>query len=240
MVSEKEAVVAILELLSLTGVAVFAVSGALAAGRKRMDLLGVLVIAVVTAIGGGTVRDLLLDRHPIFWIRELRYLWVILAAAALTIGYCRFRRPPERALLVADALGLALFSISGAQLAEAAGLPGPIVVIMGVITGVAGGVVRDILSAEIPLVLREGELYATAAIAGIVVYLLLQAAGLPRPLPGLGGMSTVAALRFAAILWGLRLPVFHLSGPAVASERGTGPPCVDATRASHNHPVSHG
>lgn len=200
----------IIEILGLIGVAVFAVSGALAAGRKQMDLLGTVVIAVVTAIGGGTVRDVLLDRHPIFWIREPQYLWVILVSAALTVVYVRFRHPPYRALLIADGLGLALFTISGAQLAEAAGLSGLIVVIMAVITGVAGGVVRDILSAEIPLVLRRGELYATAAIAGAVAYLLLRTTGLPKPLPALGGMFTVAALRFAAILWGLRLPVFRI------------------------------
>lgn len=195
-------------LLSLLGVGVFAVSGALAAGRKSLDLLGVVVIAVVTAIGGGTVRDLLLDRHPIFWIQETEYLVVILAAALFTLVYVRFREPPERALLIADALGLALFTISGTQLAEAAGLSGMIAVIMGVITGVAGGIVRDVLTAEIPLILRRGNLYATAAIAGATVYLILKAVDVPRPVPSLTGMSVVVLLRFAAILWDLQLPVF--------------------------------
>lgn len=195
---------------NLLGVAVFAVSGALAAGRKRLDLLGVMVIAVVTAIGGGTLRDLLLDLHPTFWIRDPTYLAVIVLSASLTILYVRYYQPPVRALLIADALGLALFTISGAQLAEAAGLPGAIVVVMGVITGVAGGVLRDVLTAEVPLVLRPGTLYATTAIAGATVYLLLQAAGLARSPAALSGMAMVAALRFGAILWGLRLPVFIL------------------------------
>jgi uncharacterized membrane protein YeiH len=197
--------------LAMIGVAVFAVSGALAAGRKGLDLLGVVVIAVVTAIGGGTLRDLLLDRHPIFWIGDPLHLWVILGATAATVVYARYRRPPERALVIADALGLALFTISGAQLAEAAGLTGVIVVVMGVITGVAGGVIRDVLTAQIPLIFRRGSLYATAAIAGAVVYLALQAAGVARPAAALTGMATITALRFASIWWKLQLPVFALA-----------------------------
>lgn len=196
--------------LNLLGVAVFAVSGALAAGRKRLDFFGVVVIAVVTAIGGGTVRDLLLDVHPTFWIRDPNYLAVILVSALATILYVRHYRPPERALLVADGLGLAMFGISGAQLAEAAGLPGSIVVLMGVITGVVGGVIRDVLTAEVPLVLRPGHLYATTVIAGTTAYLLLQSVGVPRSAAALMGMFVVAALRFSAIAWGLRLPVFTL------------------------------
>ena len=200
----------LLYILNLLGVAVFAVSGALAAGRKRLDLLGVVVIAVVTAIGGGTLRDLLLDRHPIFWIRETENLLVIVLATLLTLIYVRFSRPPERSLLIADGLGLAVFTISGTQLAVGAGLSGPTAAIMGVITGVAGGVMRDVLTAEIPLVLRRGHLYATAAIVGATLFLLLEFLGLPRPLPTLVGIAAVAAVRFASILWGLHLPVFSL------------------------------
>jgi uncharacterized membrane protein YeiH len=200
----------LLFVLNLLGAAVFAVSGVLAAGRKSLDLLGVVVIAIVTAIGGGTIRDLLLDRHPIFWLREPEHLLVIVSAAFLTLGYLRFRRPPERSLLIADALGLALFTIGGTQVAVAAELPAIIAVIMGVITGVAGGVVRDILTAEIPLILRRGHLYATASITGATLYLLLVSAGVPRPLPALIGMVSVVLLRFASILWGLQLPVFAL------------------------------
>jgi len=200
----------ILYILSLIGVGVFAASGALAAGRKSFDLLGVIVISGVTAIGGGTLRDVLLDRHPIFWIADPMQLVVILGATALTLVYVRFRRPPWTALLVADALGLALFTISGTQVAEQRGLPGIIAVVMGTITGSAGGVVRDILSGEVPLLLRHTELYATASIAGSTVYLLAKAAGLGATPAALFGMATVAALRLAAILWRLRLPVFQV------------------------------
>jgi uncharacterized membrane protein YeiH len=199
-----------LYLLSLLGVAVFATSGALAAGRKGFDLIGVVVISGVTAIGGGTIRDVLLDRHPIFWIADPLQLVVILAAAGLTLFYVRFRKPPWTALLVADALGLALFSISGARIAEERGLPGIIVVIMGTITGSAGGVLRDILSGEVPILLRQSELYATASLAGITVYLLASRAGLAPTGAALLGMAVVAAIRFAAILWRLQLPVFQV------------------------------
>ncbi|HEU6452353.1 MAG TPA: trimeric intracellular cation channel family protein [Gemmatimonadaceae bacterium] len=202
----------ILHLLDLTGVAVFAISGALAAGRNRLDLFGVVVIALVTAIGGGTIRDVLLDRHPIFWISNATYLIVILAATVLTIIWVRIRQPPFAALLVADALGLALFAISGAQIAERLALPAVVIVMMGTITGVAGGMIRDVLTAQIPLVLRKGTLYASTAVAGIIVYLSLQSLGLPRPTASGVGMLTVAALRFASIAWGLSLPVFRVEG----------------------------
>jgi uncharacterized membrane protein YeiH len=190
------------------GVAVFAISGALAAGRKSLDLVGVVVIATVTAIGGGTLRDLLLDRPP-FWLSDPVHLYVIFTAALLTVVYSRRWAPPERALMVADALGLAMFTISGAQIAERAHLPAIVVVIMGTMTGVAGGVFRDVLTAEIPLVMRRGRIYATAAVLGVVVYLALQAV-LDRRVAALAGMACIAALRFAAILWDLTIPVFSL------------------------------
>jgi uncharacterized membrane protein YeiH len=204
----------IFRVLELAGVAVFAMSGALAAGRKSLDLLGVAVIAAVTAVGGGTLRDLLLGRHPVFWMADPLYLYVIFATAGATLVYVRRFRPPERALLVADALGLALFTISGARIAEQFGHPGIVVVLLGTLTGVAGGVIRDMLTAEIPLVLRRGHIYATAAIAGAAAYLLLPTLGVPRPAAALLGMATVASLRLAAIVWGLTLPVFSLADGA--------------------------
>jgi uncharacterized membrane protein YeiH len=213
----------VLDLFSMLGVAVFAASGALAAGRKNFDLLGVVTIALVTAVGGGTLRDLLLDRHPIFWVKDPSHLTAILAGAALTLAYVRFRRPPLAALAVADALGLALFTISGARVAEEKGLPGLTVVVMGAVTGSAGGVLRDVLSGEVPLLFRQTDLYATAAIAGAALYLVVQNVGVgPEPASYLG-MAAVAGLRFAAIRWRLRLPVFRV--PAEDSKSpGTGVP----------------
>lgn len=199
----------LLYLLDLLGVAVFAVSGALAAGRKSLDLLGVIVIAIVTSIGGGTLRDLLLDRQA-FWITDPSYLIAIIAAALFTIVYVRYRRPPDKALQIADALGLALFTISGARIAETAGLGGLIVVVMGTITGVFGGVLRDVLCAEIPLIFRKGTIYATAAIAGASLYVMLQWAQVGTALAAGLGMLLIAGLRLAAIQWRISLPVFSL------------------------------
>jgi uncharacterized membrane protein YeiH len=196
-----------LYLLDLFGVAVFAVSGALTAGRKSMDLFGVIVIAVITAIGGGTVRDLLLDERPIFWIENSTYLLVILAAAGATLAYGRFFTPPRASLLVADAFGLAVFTFIGAQTAHAAGVPSIIVVLMGTITGAAGGVMRDVLCAEVPLILRR-EVYATASIAGGAVYVLLEEIGTGRPLVAILSVGTVFILRLAAIRFDLHVPPF--------------------------------
>ena len=198
--------------IDLLGVAVFAASGALAAGRKHLDWFGVGVLALVTAVGGGTLRDVLLDRHPVFWIADPRYLVVIVGAAALTMGVAQLRRVDrlEAPLLIADALGLAFFGIRGAQIAEAAGLSWPLVVLMGTVTATAGGAVRDVLTAEIPLVLQRGRLYATTVIAGVGLYLALAASGVGRGAAALLGMGVIAALRFAAIAWRLSLPVFRL------------------------------
>jgi uncharacterized membrane protein YeiH len=197
---------------------VFAVSGVLTAGGKRLDWLGVAVIAIVTATGGGTLRDVLLDR-PIFWIADPTYLVVILGATALTLLYVRFHVPGRRGLLVADACGLAFFTIGGTQIAQQSGLSGILAVLMGTITGVAGGMVRDVLCAEIPLVLRRGQLYASSAIVGSTLYLLLERIGAHRDTAALAGMGTIALVRFAAILWRLELPVLHLEETHTGSYR---------------------
>ena len=199
----------ILYFLDLVGVAVFAVSGVLAARDRGLDLLGVIVIAAITAIGGGTLRDLLLNRYPIFWITNAQYLTVIIASALLTVAYVRVRPPPGKALLVADAVGLALFALSGAQVAEAAQCPAIIVVLMGAMTGVAGGVLRDVITAQVPLILRR-DIYATAAIVGVALYLVLQALGLQRSAAFGVGMAMVIALRLLAIHWGFQLPIFRM------------------------------
>lgn len=208
----------LLHVLDLLGVAVFAISGALAAGRKRLDLLGVLVLGLVTAVGGGTIRDVLLARHPISWLADPSYLIVITLSALGTVAYGRRWRPPESSLLVADALGLALFSVAGAQIAERAGLPALSCILLGTMTGAAGGVVRDVLTTEIPLVLRRGDLYASAAIAGTASYFLLEMAGVSQSVASISGMLIVAAVRFAAIWWQLRLPVFQVRGTTAEHE----------------------
>ena len=200
----------LLHLLDLIGVAVFAISGALAAGRRRLDLIGVVVLAAVTAIGGGTIRDVLLDRRPIFWLADPSYLMVIVLSAVGTLLYTRWARVPWQTLDIADALGLALFSVAGAQIAEKSGMPGAACVLLGAVTGAAGGVIRDVLTAQIPMVLQRGSLYATAALAGTTLYVVLVRVGVAQRPAVIAGMVVVAALRLAAIRWELMLPSFEL------------------------------
>jgi uncharacterized membrane protein YeiH len=193
----------------LLGVAVFAISGALAGVAAGLDLFGVLVLAAITAVGGGTIRDVLLGRHPVFWVQDTRPICTVIVAVAVTLVWVRFLPIPRNALLVADALGLALFAISGAQVAEKAGCRPLVTVLMGTLTGAGGGVLRDLLSAKVPLILRQ-DIYATAAIAGIVVYLALRAARVPTAWAFAGGFAAVTGTRLAAIAFGLQLPVFSL------------------------------
>ena len=162
----------------LFGVFVFAVSGALVAARKQLDWLGALVLAAVTAVGGGTLRDLLLARHPLVWFSDAHYLLTIALAVAATWVWGRQRPVPKRALLVADAAGLSLFTVVGTQVALTQGQGAVIAVLLGITTGAAGGAIRDVLCAEVPLVLRQ-EIYATAAAAGGLLFVLLTGLGLP-------------------------------------------------------------
>lgn len=203
----------LLATLDFAGILVAATSGALAAGRRHLDLLGVAVVATVTAIGGGTMRDLLLGRHPVFWIADPDYLLVILGGAALTMLYTRFRAPPALSLVIADAWALGLFTVTGARIAEGEGLAWLLIVVMATMTAVAGGAIRDVLCTEVPLVMRSGSLYASAAIAGALAWVALRGAGVATGTASLLGAAVVIGLRLVAIVWDLRLPVYRLEHP---------------------------
>ncbi|BCG24470.1 trimeric intracellular cation channel family protein [Pseudomonas tohonis] len=197
-------------LSDLFGVAVFAITGALMAGRKSMDLFGVLVIAIITALGGGTLRDVILGNHPVSWIRDDTYILVASLAAVGTVLWVRLTRPiNETGLLVADAFGLAVFTVYGTEVALQHQVPLSTAVIMGVITGVAGGVMRDVICNEIPLIFQK-EIYAIACVAGSLVFIGLLHLGLPRWFDTGVAMLVVLGTRLAAIRWGLSLPRFHL------------------------------
>lgn len=197
------------EWIEYLAVAVCAVSAVLAAEGRGIDLFGVLVLALVTAVGGGTVRDLCLGVSPVFWIGRPDLVWMALTAAAVTFVAARFVHMPERMLDVADAFGLALFGIAGTEKALQYGTSGIVAVLLGVVTGVAGGILRDVLRREIPWVFRqEVNLYATAVVAGAAVYLLLLEWAPQSSMPRYAGMSVILLLRLAAMRWGLRLPAF--------------------------------
>lgn len=191
-------------------VAVCAISGVLAAEGKGMDLFGVIVLALVTAVGGGTIRDLCLGAQPVFWIQQPLHVWTALIAAVVTFVLVRFTHMPGKALALADAFGLALFGIAGTEKALAFGTPGIVAVLLGVVTGVAGGILRDVLRGELPWVFQaKVELYATAVSAGAMVFVLLRqwfpASESDRYL----GMAVILSLRLAAMRWKLRLPTFR-------------------------------
>ncbi len=187
----------------------FAASGALLAGRKRLDLFGVVVIGLVTAVGGGTLRDLLLGATPVFWVRHPTYVAVAVLAVVVVLVGARWLGRRRGPLLVADACGLALFSVLGAREALAAGASPAIAVAMGVMTGVAGGLMRDVLCGEMPLILRQ-EVYATAALTAAGVFVGLTALGVGGDAPLWGGILAGLGLRLAAIRWGFSLPIFAL------------------------------
>jgi len=225
--------------LDMAGVIIFALSGVVLACRSRMDPFGMLVLAAVTGIGGGTLRDLVLGVRPVFWVTDPTYLWVILATVGLAIlGFHYIHRLSRGFLPVADAFGLALFVVIGAHKALLLGTSGLVAVLMGMMTGVAGGMVRDMLARRVPMVLRE-EIYATAAIAGGIAYVGLHALGAPGPLAIALSLMTTLGLRLAAIHWHLALPTFawvvipHSSpapGEPVAEGQPASPPPIDPPR----------
>jgi len=203
----------------IVGIAVFAVTGALAAQGKRLDILGVVVLAIVTSLGGGTIRDITLDAHPIGWIVDTSYLWTAIVSAVGAFILCRYVAYPRRALLVLDAMGLALFAILGAQKAMAMGQSDVVVVMMAMITGTAGGMIRDILTREIPLILhRGGEIYATCAIAGAIFFVSFEGL-IENRLLAMISMGLIFATRMAAVFADLRLPEFIVAGHRLESDK---------------------
>ena len=192
--------------LGLAGVFVFAISGALAAVRKGMDLFGIIVLALVPAVGGGTLRDLVLDQ-PVFWIVTTESIWVALVAAGLTFLFANRLESRMKWLVWADAVGLALFCVVGAEKALEVTGSTLIAVIMGVATGVVGGVVRDVICNEIPLVMRVDEyFYATAAFFGATVYCALAYFEVQGPVALWVPVLAAFLMRAMAIWRGWRLP----------------------------------
>jgi uncharacterized membrane protein YeiH len=186
----------------------FALSGLLEAARKRLDIVGVCVVAGLTAFGGGTLRDVLLDRRPFFWVEHATWLWVLLAlcVAAMFVLHARHFEPTERAMQWPDALGLGLFSASGTQLALAQDMPAIVAVLMGVVTAACGGVLRDIVVNEIPRAFKDRQPYAVCAFVGGWVVVAMQALDLHNGWSLLAGAAAGTGLRALAMLSGYRLP----------------------------------
>ncbi len=196
-------------LLEHFGVSVGAISGVLAARGMRLDLFGVLVLALVTAFGGGSLRDVLAGDAPPIWMREPSLLHTAAGTALATFVLCRRWQPPGLWLEVADALALAFFTLVGTRKGVALGFAAPVCITLGVITGVAGGILRDVLTRRVPLVFQPDiYLYATASFSGALAYLLLRD-HLPPEAAAWSGVAVALLLRLGALRFKLRLPVFH-------------------------------
>ncbi|MGF1752479.1 TRIC cation channel family protein [Vibrio makurazakiensis] len=201
----------LLYFIDLFGTAIFAISGVILAGRLKMDPFGVAVLGSVTAIGGGTIRDMALGATPVFWITDTTYLWVILLTSLFTMII--IRRPKRLAwwvLPVCDAIGLAVFVGIGVEKAMAYQDSALVAVIMGVITGCGGGIIRDVLAREVPMVLRS-EVYATACIVGGVFHTTALTMGSDSETAFLAGAFSTLLIRLGAIRWHLSLPTFALN-----------------------------
>jgi uncharacterized membrane protein YeiH len=204
-------------------VLLFAVSGMITAARKRMDIVGTYSLAVVTAFGGGTLRDLLVDQRPFFWVLRWEYLVVI---AILATGFVYSRGIHQRVQrwhrsgIVVDALGLALFTLTGVDSALRAHMPLFVASLVGVITGTCGGVFRDVAAGEVPELFRPGSLNALSAFAGSGVYLGGITIALPSFLPPALGFATIVALRLISVRFGIRIsdPVWLRESPGSADE----------------------
>ena len=193
----------------------FALSGVIEGARKRLDAVGICVVGGLAAFGGGTVRDVLLDRRPLFWIEHAGWIWVLLGLCIGAMVFMRARHlePTERAMQWPDALGLGLFTASGTQIALDAGMPNVVAVVLGLITAVFGGVLRDIVCNEIPSAFSDHRPYAICSFAGAWVMVAAHAANVPGWVAVLMAAATASALRVAAVAWDWRLPAWQASAP---------------------------
>ncbi len=203
----------LLQALDFGAVFVFALTGALTASRAQLDIIGFAFLACLTGVGGGTVRDLLLDRDPVFWMSEPRYLGVACLAALGVFFGAHLLESRMRALLWLDAVALSLAVPAGIAAARGVEADWPVILIMGVVTGCLGGLMRDVVANELPFVLRQGELYATAAFAGSIASLLVMQATGSAPLALAACIGATFALRAGSLVLGWRLPVYRSRPP---------------------------
>lgn len=196
-----------LHVIFVVAIAAEAMTAALAAGRRRMDWFGVCVLAVVTALGGGTMRDTLLGHYPLSWVADPSLLLIASGAAVVTIALARFMETLRWPFLILDALGLVVFTVIGCNVAIEMGQSPVIVIVAGMITGIAGGILRDVLCNDVPLVF-SGELYATVSIVTGALYYLGVLAGFPLEAVTIVAMVVGFTLRMLAIVFNWSMPKF--------------------------------
>ncbi len=193
--------------LEVLGVIAFALSGVIEAARKHFDLVGVVMVSFITAFGGGTLRDILLDRKPFFWVEQEFWVWVLIGLAFALPFFFRARHMAltERAILVPDAVGLGIFTAGGTHIALELGSSPLVSVLMGVITAVVGGVLRDVLVNEVPRAFHDHQPYAVVAFAGGWIVVLLDALAVPTTITLLVGSGSIILVRLLAVKFGWEL-----------------------------------
>jgi len=199
-------------LIELLGTAAFALSGLLEAARKRLDAVGICVVAFLTAFGGGTLRDLLLDRRPFFWVQHVELLWGVMALCVVAMLFLRQHhlKLTEKAIQWPDALGLGLFTATGVHLALMDHLPVLVAVLMGLTTGVFGGVLRDMVCNEVPTAFRDHRPYAVCAFAGGWIYAGLWLLDAPGWMALVACILVTAGLRMVALWRNWELPAWRV------------------------------
>ena len=195
----------LVEVVDITGTFVFAISGALAAANKRFDLMGVCIIAFVTALGGGTLRDLLIGANPVGWMQDKTYLLVVLAGVLMTYFFYKKLQYLRKTFFLFDAVGLGVFSIGGLEKALSFGIDPTYALICGMMTATMGGMIRDVLCNDIPLIFRK-EIYATAGLIGSSIYLLLNYFNLPFEFNFGFTILVVIVVRVVAVKLNVGLP----------------------------------
>lgn len=203
----------LIDFLDYASVIVFAITGALVASRAQLDLVGFAFIACLTAVGGGTIRDLLLDRNPIFWIADPSYLGAAAAAALITFFTAHLLESRLRTIIWLDSLALAVAVAAGAGVAMSLDQGPTIIILMGIVTGCMGGLMRDVVVGDVPVVLKQGELYVTAAFAGAATAVFLEFYLPDIPYRLLIGAAVTWILRAGSIFFGWHLPVYKSSPP---------------------------
>lgn len=198
----------LLTTIEIAATIAFAMSGLIEATRKKMDIVGVFSVTFVSAFAGGTVRDILIERRPFFWVENTEYIWLVIALvlAAPLLLRSREHRVTDKVMEVADALGLGLFTISGVSLALVAGMPPIVAVLLGSITAVFGGVTRDVLCNEIPKVYRDHEPYTLCTLIGGVIFLGLHQLAVSPHLSSLAGICSISGLRLLAVTYQWQIP----------------------------------
>ena len=197
----------LIKFIEIMAILVGAFSGFIEARRKRMDPVGIFTVAFITAFGGGTLRDILLDRRPLFWVIHQEYAILIFVLALVAAPLIRSLRRfiSERMIIIADAIGLGLFSIVGVAVSLSAGMPLFIASMMGVITGIFGGVLRDIVCNEVPMVFRDGRPYAVCSFIGCWAYLVMKKTGFPQELALWSSASIITGMRLLTWRFDVRM-----------------------------------